>query len=152
MAPTGHPPAPSLSARYCHAPNGDHISHHSFYTVIENDVRARQPIIVTLNPEMIVNSYVKCRSLWWTRMRSIQWSTLLFVGWLHVALWEHLLQEGIQILCQKEQRDKEYFPWCRFNEVDYPKARAWVFQWNLLKLNLCKVRWKTHNVQKWYIM
>jgi hypothetical protein len=33
-----------------------------------------------------------------------------------------------------EQSDKEYSPWCRFNEVDYPETQAWVFQWYLLKL------------------
>jgi hypothetical protein len=33
-----------------------------------------------------------------------------------------------------EQSDNEYSPWCRFNEVDYPKDRAWVFRWYLLKL------------------
>jgi hypothetical protein len=91
-----------------------YVSHHSFNTMMNND-------FVTLNPEKIVNSDVKCRSLWCTRMRSNHWSTLLCVRWSHVALWEHLLQEGIQILC-------------RFNEVDYPKARLWVLQWSLLKL------------------
>jgi hypothetical protein len=111
------------------------MGHHSSNTVIKNDVRARQLIIVTLNPEKIGNSNVKCRSLWCTRMRSNQWSKLLCIGWSHVALWEHLLQEGIQILCQKEQSDNEYSPRCRFNKVDYPKAWAWVFRWNLLKLN-----------------
>jgi len=45
-----------------------------------------------------------------------------------------LFQEGIKILCQKEQSNKEYSPWYRFNEVDYPKAQAEMFRWNLLKL------------------
>jgi hypothetical protein len=33
-----------------------------------------------------------------------------------------------------EQSDKEYSPWSRFNEIDYPKARGRVLQWYLLKL------------------
>jgi len=41
----------------------DYMNHHSFNTVIKNDVRARQLITVTLNPDKIVNSDVKCRSL-----------------------------------------------------------------------------------------
>jgi hypothetical protein len=39
------------------------VSHHSFNTMIKNDVRARRLIIVTLNPEKIENSDVKCRLL-----------------------------------------------------------------------------------------
>jgi len=41
----------------------DYVSHHSFNTVIKSDVHARRLIRVTLNPEKIVNSDVKCRSL-----------------------------------------------------------------------------------------
>jgi ribosomal protein S3 len=41
----------------------DYVSHHSFNTVIKNDVRVRQFITVTLNSEKIVNSNLKCRSL-----------------------------------------------------------------------------------------
>jgi hypothetical protein len=41
----------------------DYVSHHTFNTVIKNDVRAQQLIIVTLNAEEIVKSDVKCRSL-----------------------------------------------------------------------------------------
>jgi hypothetical protein len=41
----------------------DYVSHHSFNTVIKNDVHARSLIIVTLNPEKIANPNVKCRSL-----------------------------------------------------------------------------------------
>jgi hypothetical protein len=43
------------------------------------------------------------------------------------------------------QSDKEYSLWCRFNEVDYPKARTWVFKWYLLKLYL--VQGETNNSQ-----
>jgi hypothetical protein len=39
------------------------VSHHSFNTVIKNDVRTRRLIKVTLNPEKIMNSDLKCRSL-----------------------------------------------------------------------------------------
>jgi hypothetical protein len=41
----------------------DSVSHHSFNTVIKNDVRIRQLTTITLNPMKIVNSDVKCRSL-----------------------------------------------------------------------------------------
>jgi hypothetical protein len=41
----------------------DYVSHHSFNTVIKNDVRVQRLITVTLNPEKIVNSDVKCKSL-----------------------------------------------------------------------------------------
>jgi hypothetical protein len=41
----------------------DYVSHHSFNTVIKNDVHALRLITVTLNPEKIANSDVKCRSL-----------------------------------------------------------------------------------------
>jgi len=39
------------------------MSHHSFNTVIKNDVCAWPLITVTINLEKIVNSNVKCRSL-----------------------------------------------------------------------------------------
>jgi hypothetical protein len=41
----------------------DYVSHHSFNTVIKNDVRAGRLITVTLNLDKIVNTDVKCRSL-----------------------------------------------------------------------------------------
>jgi hypothetical protein len=41
----------------------DYVSHHSFKTVIKNDIRARRLITVTLNPKNIVNLDVKHRSL-----------------------------------------------------------------------------------------
>jgi hypothetical protein len=37
----------------------DYMSHHSFNTVIKNDVHAQQLITVTLNPKKNVNSNVK---------------------------------------------------------------------------------------------
>jgi hypothetical protein len=129
----------------------DYARHHSFNTVIKNNVRTRRLIIVILNPEKIVNSDVKCRSLWCTRMRSNRWSTLLWVRWSHVALWEHFLQEGIQSFVM-EQSDKEYSPWFRFNGNDYCKALDWVFQWYLLKLCFVQSEMKSQKVQKWYIM
>jgi hypothetical protein len=73
----------------------DYMSHHTFNTVIKNDVRPWWLIIVTLNTKKIVNSNVKCMSLWFMRVKSNQWSTYLFIGWSHVVLWEHILQEGI---------------------------------------------------------
>jgi hypothetical protein len=41
----------------------DYVSHHSFNTMIKNDVCARRLITVTLNLEKIANLDVKCRSL-----------------------------------------------------------------------------------------
>jgi D-alanyl-D-alanine carboxypeptidase len=40
-----------------------YMSHHSFNTVIKNDIHARRLIAVTLNPKKIANSDVKCMSL-----------------------------------------------------------------------------------------
>jgi hypothetical protein len=77
--------------------------------------------------------------------------TLLYkneIKWSHVALWEYFLQERIQILWHKEQSNKEYSHWCRFNEVNYSKIRVWVFWWYLLKLHFVQCKIKTHKVQK----
>jgi len=41
----------------------NYVSHHSFNTLIKNDVRAQRLITVTLNSERIANSSVKCKSL-----------------------------------------------------------------------------------------
>jgi hypothetical protein len=41
----------------------NYVSHHSFNTVIKNDVHTRRLIIVILNPKKIMNLNVKCRSL-----------------------------------------------------------------------------------------
>jgi hypothetical protein len=41
----------------------DYVSHHSFNTMIKNDIRSQRLITATLNPEKIANSDVKCRSL-----------------------------------------------------------------------------------------
>jgi hypothetical protein len=41
----------------------DYVIHHSFNTMIKNDVRSRQLITITLNLEKIVNLDIKCRSL-----------------------------------------------------------------------------------------
>ena len=40
-----------------------HVSHHSFNTVLKNYGCAQWLILVTLNPEKIINSDVKCMSL-----------------------------------------------------------------------------------------
>jgi hypothetical protein len=40
----------------------DNVSHHTFKIVTNNDVRPQRLITVTLNPEKIVKSDVKCRS------------------------------------------------------------------------------------------
>jgi hypothetical protein len=41
----------------------DDVRHHSFNTVIKNDVRVRRLITVILNPTKISTSDVECRSL-----------------------------------------------------------------------------------------
>jgi hypothetical protein len=41
----------------------DYMNHHSFNTVIKNDVRALRHITITLNLKKIMNLDVKCRSL-----------------------------------------------------------------------------------------
>jgi hypothetical protein len=41
-----------------------YMCHHTINTMIKNDVRVRRLITITLNPEKIVNSDVKCRSLY----------------------------------------------------------------------------------------
>jgi hypothetical protein len=49
----------------------DYVSHHSFSTVIKNDVRVWRFITITLNPEKIANSNVKCRSLCKNEIKSL---------------------------------------------------------------------------------
>jgi hypothetical protein len=43
----------------------DYVSHHTVNIIIKNEVREQQLIIININPEKIVNSDVKYRSLWW---------------------------------------------------------------------------------------
>jgi hypothetical protein len=58
----------------------DYVSYHSFNIGIKNDVCARRLITDTLNSEKIMNSSVKCRSLWCTRMRSNCWLHFCALG------------------------------------------------------------------------
>jgi hypothetical protein len=126
----------------------DYVSHHFFNTMIKNDVRAQRLLTINLNLEKIANLDVKCRSLWYTRMRWNYWSTLMCVGWPHVVLWNTFFKNKSKSFVM-EQNDNEYSPWCRFNGIDYPKARAWVFQWYLLKLYFVQDEEKNSHGIKW---
>jgi hypothetical protein len=131
----------------------DYVSHHSFNTVIKNDVRAQRLITVTLNPKKIVNSDVKCRSLWYKRMRSNRWSTLLCIGWSQVALWKRT---------PSSKRNPNHLSWNKVirnilidvNLIELiilklkPECFSGIY-WNFV---LRKVKWKSHSIQKGYIM
>jgi hypothetical protein len=116
----------------------DHVNHHFFNTIINNDECARWLITVILNPEKIIHSDVKCRSLWCIYEWDLSMVNISRHWVIVCSIVGTPFEEGIQILCQ-EQSDKEYSSWCKFNGNDYFKGRAWVFPKDLLKL-IC-TRW-----------
>jgi hypothetical protein len=119
----------------------DYVSHHFFNTVTKNDVHVIWLISDTFNLKKIVNSNVKCRSLWCI----YEWDLFMVnisVHWVIACsiVGTHSSRKNSNPLPRTKWRGI-FTLWSRFNGNNYYKARALVFQWDLLKLYKYKVRW-----------